>query len=505
MNKPQVARSARYSLQARILGAVFVLVLAMYLATLAVLGVPMVQRAQQNLDGGAERELGAMMAAIQDHVLLRDYPAIEQVIKARAHTSHVRAVRFESPKVTLETRVPTEPTAHPAWFAALLAIHAPQAQSDLVIGGATYGALRVELDAGPTLQELWVLAARFTLLAIGSLVGIMLLLHWHLRVSLRGLYALRETARAIESGDFSARVSLAYSSPPEVRETKQAFNHMADHVSRLISALERKHADLLVEKERLRVTIESIGDAVVVTDAEGLIEFLNPTAETLTGFSSQQARGRRVSDVLPLVDESSGEPVPNPLEQALERNTVVDLGNHAVIRRRDGATIAISDSAAPIRSADGKVQGGVLVFQDESERRGLMQRLAWQAERDHLTGLWNRRAMEERLACALNAVQHKVQRFIFCYIDLDRFKLVNDTCGHRAGDALLQRLAALMVHRTENANHYLARLGGDEFGLLFVDVSLPQALEHIQGLRDEIARFRFEWEDKVFRLGVASA
>jgi diguanylate cyclase (GGDEF)-like protein/PAS domain S-box-containing protein len=503
MSESQVARSARYSLQARILGAVFVLVLAMYLATLTVLGMPLVQRAQQNLDGGAERELGAMMAAIQDHVLLRDYPAIEQVIEARAHTSPVHAVRFESSKVTLVARVPAEPMAHPAWFAALLAIDAPQAQSDLVIGGASYGTLAVELDSGPTLQELWVLAVRFTLLAIGSLVGIMLLLHWHLRVSLRGLYALRETARAIEDGDFNARVSLVRSSPPEVLETKLAFNHMADHVSRLISALERKHADLLVEKERLRVTIESIGDAVVVTDADGLIEFLNPTAETLTGFSSSKARGRRVAEVLPLIDELSGAPVQNPLEIALQQGSVVALGNHAVIRRHDGATIAISDTAAPIRSADGTVQGGVLVFQDESERRGLMQRLAWQAERDHLTGLWNRRAMEERLACALNAVQRGVQHFIFCYIDLDRFKLVNDTCGHRAGDALLQRLAVLMEHRAENANHYLARLGGDEFGLLFVDASLPQALEHIQGLRDEIARFRFEWDDKVFRLGVS--
>jgi diguanylate cyclase (GGDEF)-like protein len=179
------------------------------------------------------------------------------------------------------------------------------------------------------------------------------------------------------------------------------------------------------------------------------------------------------------------------------------LNNHTVIRRQDGATIAISDNAAPIRSGDGKVQGGVLVFQDESERRSLMQRLAWQAERDHLTGLWNRRAMEEKLSAALHSVQHEARRFIFCYIDLDRFKLVNDTCGHRAGDALLQRLTAIMARRVDGMKHYLARLGGDEFGLLFVDSTLPEALDHIQGLRDEIGRFRFEWDDKVFRLEVS--
>ena len=503
MSELQAVRSTHFSLQARILGAVFMLVLAMYLATLAVLGLPLKDRAQQHLNIGAERELNAMMTAIQDHVLLRDYPAIEQAVEAHARASHILSAHFVSPKIAFETRTPPYPQAYPAWFSAILGLHASQARSEMVVGGASYGSVSILLDAGPSIQGLWVLAVRFTLLAIGSLAGVMLLLRWNLQANLRGLYALRTTARAIESGYFSARVSLAYGSPPEVRETKLAFNHMADHVSSLVAALERKHADLLVEKERLRVTIESIGDAVVVTDADGLIAFLNPKAEVLAGVSSADAQGRRVSDVLPLVNDQSGLSVISPLDLALQRNAVVGLNNHAVIRRRDGATIAISDTAAPIRSSDGKVQGGVLVFQDESERRSLMQRLAWQAERDHLTGLWNRRAMEEKLTAALHEVQHQARHFIFCYIDLDRFKLVNDTCGHRAGDALLQRLAALMATRAEAENHCLARLGGDEFGLLFIDTALPEALGHIQALRDEIGRFRFEWDTKVFRLGVS--
>jgi diguanylate cyclase (GGDEF)-like protein/PAS domain S-box-containing protein len=497
------ALNTRYSLQARILGAVFVLVLAMYLATLAVLGLPLKERAQQHLDSGAERELGAMMAAIQDHVLLRDYPAIEQTIQARALDSPIQIARFVSPKITFETLTPPGPQSYPEWFAAILGIQKPHAQSELVVGGTSYGTLSIALDAASSVQSLWTMASRFTLLAIGSLVGIMLLLRWHLQANLRGLYALRTAARALESGDFSARVSLAYSSPPEVHETKLAFNHMVDHVSRLVAALEREHDELLVEKERLRVTIESIGDAVVVTDADGMIEFINPKAQELTGFSSDDARGRRVAEVLPLFNEQSGVPVTNPLELALQHNRIVGLDSHTVIRRQDGATIAISDTAAPIRSSDGKMQGGVLVFQDESERRSLMQRLAWQAERDHLTGLLNRRAMENKLAAALHSVQHEARQFIFCYIDLDRFKLVNDTCGHRAGDTLLKRLTTIMAHRVEGRNHYLARLGGDEFGLLFVDTELSEALDHIQGLRDEISRFRFEWEEMVFRLGVS--
>ena len=503
MNDAQAVRSTRFSLFARIMGSVFVLVLVMYLVTLGVLGLPLRERAQQHLDVSAESELSAIMTAIQDHVLLRDYPAIEQAIATRTARFQILGVHFSSPQVTLESRTPAQTQHYPAWFSGLIDIRVPQAESEIKVGGTSYGTLAVELDAGPTIQGLWVLMVRFTLLAMGSLLGVMLVLRWLLQVNLRGLYALRTAARAIASGNLGARASLTFAAPPEVHETKLAFNSMADHISRLVIELEKEHADLLVEKERLRVTIESIGDAVIVTDANGLIEFINPRAKELTGFSSEDAWGRRISDVLPLINEKTGASVTCPLELALRNNTVVELDSHTLILRQSGARIAISDTAAPIRSSDGKVQGGVLVFQDESERRSLIERLAWQAERDHLTGLLNRRAMEDKLNAALSSVQHESRRFIFCYIDLDRFKLVNDTCGHRAGDALLQRLTAIMAHRVEGGNHYLARLGGDEFGLLLVDVSLQQALDHIQGLRDEIGRFRFEWDDKVFRLDVS--
>jgi len=503
MSDLQPMRGTRFSLHTRILGAVFALVLVMYLATLAVLGLPLIERAQQSLDIGAEREIASFMTAIQDMALLRDYPAIEQAIEASARRSHILSVGFASKQLTFEVRTPPAPQPYPAWFATLLDMRSPHAQSELVVGGTAYGTVTLALDAGPTVQGLWVLALRFTLLVVGSLVGVTLLLRWLLQVNLRGLYALRTAARAIEAGDFSARASLSCGSPPEVRETTLAFNHMADHISQLVAALEREHANLQVEKERLRVTIESIGDAVVVTDADGIVEFLNPKAEEMTGFSSAEARGRRISEVLPLISEESGSPVTNPLELSLRRNQVIELENHTIIRRQDGVKIAISDTAAPIHSSDGRVLGGVMIFQDESERRSLMQRLAWQAERDHLTGLLNRRAMESKLVAALHSVQHEARQFIFCYIDLDRFKLVNDTCGHRAGDALLQLLTAIMAHRVEGRDHHLARVGGDEFGLLFVDTTLPEALDHIQALRDEISRFRFEWDDKVFHLGVS--
>lgn len=494
---------ARVSLTARILSAMFVLVAVMYGVALGVLGVPLVEHSETQLRLNAERELSALKTALQDEVLLRDYPAIEQTIRSRVAKFQLLEVQYASRQVLIEARTPPRPHAYPEWLANWVDLSGARAESELVIGGASYGTLTVRLDPANTLRELWSMGVRFTLLAVGSLIAMLLLMRWLLIMSLRGLYELRQAARAIESGNFSARARLAAGSSPEVRETKLAFNHMADHVGKLVAALEHEHADLLVEKERLRVTLESIGDAVLVTDAQGQIQYLNPKAEELTGFNNDQARGLRVSEVMPLINEASGEPVANPLETALIRDAVIELDNHTLIRRRDGSTLAISDTASPIHSGDGRIQGGVLVFQDETERRHLMQRLAWQAERDHLTGLWNRRAMEDKLAAALYSVQHAPRHFVFCYIDLDRFKLVNDTCGHRAGDALLQRLTAIMARRVEGENHYLARLGGDEFGLLFVDVTLSAALNLIQALRDEIGRFRFEWEDKVFRLGVS--
>lgn len=503
MSEALASSVTRYSLFTRIMGSVFVLILIMYLMTLGVLGMPLKERAQQHLDVRARSELSAITAAIQDHVLLRDYPAIEQALDARTAQFQILGARFTAPRLMLESRTSGQPPVYPLWFARLVDIQAPVAEADLVVGGASYGQLKLELDPGPTLEGLWVLLIRFTVLAVCSLIGIMALLRWMLKTNLQGLYALRTAARSIANGDLRARTQLASIAPPEVRELELAFNTMADHVSRLVAELENEHADLQVEKERLRVTIESIGDAVIVTDAAGVIEFINPKAEELTGFGSAKAKGRRISDVLPLINEKTGAMATCPLELALQNNAAVGLDSHTLMLRDSGTRIAISDTAAPIRSSDGQVQGGVLIFQDESERRSLMQRLAWQAERDHLTGLLNRRAMENKLNEALSCVRQEGRQFIFCYIDLDRFKLVNDTCGHRAGDILLQNLTALMAHRVEGCNHSLARLGGDEFGLLFVDASVREALECIQGLRDEIGRFRFEWDDKVFRVGVS--
>ncbi|MHB8914480.1 MAG: EAL domain-containing protein [Thiobacillus sp.] len=503
MQDAETGAIAGVSLAARIQSAVLALAVGTYIVGLLIIGLPMREMTMRNLAASAEQEITSLKAVLAEPANARNFAAVSQVLSDQIRQRKLQSVRFTQDAIKLEKTAPATTYSYPGWFAAALAITPPELTSSIDNSHPTEGSLSVQINANTAIENLWTLAWMFTsLYALG--VGLVsLMLHRMLKVNLGGLYDLQQAAQAFEKADFSIRLPLAEHAPPEIQQTKRAFNHMAYKLNQLLSSLERKQDDLHNEKERLRVTIESIGDAVVVTDAQGNIEFINPRALELSGLSMEAALGKQVSDAIPMVNEESGAAVTSPIELALRRNTVIALDSHTAIARADGSRIAIRDTAAPIRSSSGQVQGGVLVFQDETERRKLVQRLAWQAERDHLTGLYNRREMEIRMAAALYAVKEQKRPFIFCYMDLDQFKLVNDTCGHRAGDALLQRLSAILMVRVQGPHHHLARLGGDEFGMLFSDISLSDAITIVQGIRDEVVRFRFQWESQVFRLGVS--
>lgn len=503
MSDVETGAIAGVSLAARIQSTVLALTICTYIIGLVMIGLPMREMTLRNLSATAEQEANSLQAAIHDYANERNYVALAQVLSDHMLQSNLQRVRFNQDAVQLGKTAAVKTYQYPAWFADALAITPPAFTAPVLVNNREVGSLSLVMSAGPAIENLWALAWMFTTLCVLGVGLVSLMLHRMLKVNLGGLYDLQQAAQAFEQADFTIRLPLADNAPPEIQQTKRAFNHMAYKLNQLLSSLERKQDDLHNEKERLRVTIESIGDAVVVTDAEGHIEFINPRALELSGLSLESALGQQVSDAIPMVNEESGAAVTSPIELALRRNTVVALDSHTAIARADGSRIAIRDTAAPIRSSSGQVQGGVLVFQDETERRKLVQRLAWQAERDHLTGLYNRREMEIRMAAALYAVKEEKRPFIFCYMDLDQFKLVNDTCGHRAGDALLQRLSAILMERVQSTHHHLARLGGDEFGILFSDISLPDAITIVQGIRDEVVRFRFQWEGQVFRLGVS--
>lgn len=261
--------------------------------------------------------------------------------------------------------------------------------------------------------------------------------------------------------------------------------------------LERK---LFEEKELAMITLQSIGDAVITTNKLGEIESLNPAAEEMTGWSNHEAKGQSIDDVFKIVDEENHEPLPNPVELAIQQDRVVSLSNHPVLLNRQDGAIAIDDTTAPIHSNTGDIIGSVVVFHDVSEARGRAQQLSWQANHDALTGLLNRRAFSVKLEEALSNHEDGGNPHILCFIDLDHFKVVNDTCGHAAGDKLLQKIAAIIQDHVRKTD-IVARVGGDEFIVLLCGCPLDHALRITNSLCVAISQFRFAEQERLFKIG----
>jgi len=273
----------------------------------------------------------------------------------------------------------------------------------------------------------------------------------------------------------------------------------------LTDITERKKAETAVfqAKERAQVTLQSIGDAVITTDSEGRIDYMNPVAESLTGWENREAQNQLIGSVLTVVDEATHEASESPVMRCLRQGQVLGLAQHTVLVNRRGQELTIQDSAAPIRDRAGNFIGAVMVFHDVSKERRLHRALHYQASHDALTGLINRREFENRLTVAVErARQDADSRHALLYLDLDQFKLVNDTCGHPAGDQLLKQITGVLQSRVRSGDT-LARLGGDEFGILLQDCSLDQAMRIADTLRQAIRDYRFLWQDGALAVGVS--
>jgi diguanylate cyclase (GGDEF)-like protein/PAS domain S-box-containing protein len=272
----------------------------------------------------------------------------------------------------------------------------------------------------------------------------------------------------------------------------------------VLDITERKRIErlLLEEKERALVTLHSIGDAVISTDAHGNIEYLNPVAETLTGYKIDEARGQELDQVFRIINEETGEAAEDPVERCLTEGKIVGLGNHSILVSRSGTEYAIQDSAAPIADSTGEVMGVVLVFSDVTQARRLSRQISYEAAHDGLTGLANRKEFERRLDRVVGTARAESTDNALCYMDLDQFKLINDTCGHVAGDEVLRQVSNLLRNNVRHRDT-LARLGGDEFGLLMEHCSLEEAKQNAGKLIEAISNYVFLWEDKRFMIGVS--
>jgi len=254
---------------------------------------------------------------------------------------------------------------------------------------------------------------------------------------------------------------------------------------------------------RAQFALDSFGEGIVTTDAHGVIDYLNASAEAITGMRREDAVGQGFGAMLGFVDEHDRRALADPVQQCLVTGNRVNLGRRSLlISRATGVELGVEATASPIRGPDGDLAGVAVMLHDMSELRGLTQQMSYQASHDALTGLVNRREFERRLGEALEVARSGRQAHVMCYLDLDRFKAVNDTSGHLAGDNMLREVAALVREGVRDSDT-VARLGGDEFGVLLVGCPLDKARQIADDIARAIAEYRFVWKDRIFSVGVS--
>ncbi|HVY64035.1 MAG TPA: EAL domain-containing protein [Gammaproteobacteria bacterium] len=274
-------------------------------------------------------------------------------------------------------------------------------------------------------------------------------------------------------------------------------------VARDITHRKSLEASLGRSKLQARITLESIGEGVITTDRNGTIDYMNEAAEQLVGVNRASGIGRRLPDILTLVDEVDRTSLGDPVAKCLSERRRVNLGRRAFLLSK-GADREFSTelTASPIRGPDGQVAGCVVIFHDVSELRGLAREMSYQASHDALTGLVNRTEFERRLEAALDSARGEGVSHVVCYLDLDRFKLVNDTAGHIAGDNLLREIASLIKQRVRDSDT-VARVGGDEFAMLLAGCPIDKARQIADDVCQSVASQRFAWQDHSFDVGVS--
>jgi diguanylate cyclase (GGDEF)-like protein/PAS domain S-box-containing protein len=260
---------------------------------------------------------------------------------------------------------------------------------------------------------------------------------------------------------------------------------------------------LFHEKELAQVTLHSIADGVITTDLEGTIEYMNPVAERLSGWRRAEAAGKHVYQVLHSSNEQRIDSEYDPAAACLESSRPVYGSRTITFINREGRELKLDHVTSPIRNRKNEIIGAVMVFRDVTEAHVLEQKLEYQAKHDLLTGLTNRAAFEERLNIVLEDQLHHKVEYALCYVDLDQFKVINDTCGHIAGDQLLRQIKSIMLSKIRRHRDTLARFGGDEFVLLLEECSAEHAMRIAQVICDAIQEHRFIYDNKTFSIGAS--
>ena len=249
--------------------------------------------------------------------------------------------------------------------------------------------------------------------------------------------------------------------------------------------------------------LDSLAEAIITTDPDGRIEYLNRAAETLTGTGASGALGKTLEEIVSLVDDADRRLLSDPVRQALSGSATANVSRRALLlSRAGGIERSIELSASPIRNDAHEVTGTVLLLHDVTELRGLARQMSYQATHDALTGLVNRREFERRTTEAVESGHRGDGQHVLCYLDLDRFKVVNDTSGHLAGDSMLREVAKLLRDAVRDSDT-VGRLGGDEFGMLLIGCPLEKARQIADDVCRAVGDYRFVWKDRIFNIGVS--
>jgi diguanylate cyclase (GGDEF)-like protein/PAS domain S-box-containing protein len=274
-------------------------------------------------------------------------------------------------------------------------------------------------------------------------------------------------------------------------------------IARDVSHRKSLELSLSRSKRQAQYSLESISEGVITTDNDGRIDYMNLAAETLIGTNRDDASGHRLGELFTLVEDADRRPLGDPVERCLAMRRRVNMGRRAVLVTVDGEhEYSVELTASPVRGPSNSISGAVVVIHDVSELRGLTRKMSYQATHDPLTGLVNRGEFERRLDEAMDTAHSEEAVHMLFYMDLDRFKAVNDSCGHMAGDNMLREVAALIRDQVRESD-FVGRLGGDEFGALLIGCPIDKARQIANDICTAVADYRFVWKDKIFNIGVS--
>jgi len=313
---------------------------------------------------------------------------------------------------------------------------------------------------------------------------------------------VEQSIEQVQSG-FSAELQSLQSVTMQARRVMYLTSCLLLVITLLaFTRLTQRKKALAREKESAQITLQSIGDGVISTDANGIIQFINPMGEQITKWSMDEAKGKELSEIFRVFDGVKNTKIDNIIKRCINERRQIVSAAQSILINKNNEQIDIEDSFAPIFDMEKNVAGVIVVFRDVSDKRALSKKLEYHAIHDALTGVINRHGFDQALANLINSSKLDGKLHALLYLDLDQFKVINDTCGHDAGDHLLTQVTDfLRQHLPVNAT--LARLGGDEFGILLSECTVFEANELAEKLLHQLKQFRFEWHGIIFQIAAS--